>query len=240
MPGVVERERQRPADHRINGHPIDHPRPERLALDLAVGRRQCSKRRADQQVVIDEHVLDRIQAGGAERLVGADVPHRRGRAPVHPLQVRVGQLVAVGAQEVVAERLEPVKPLEVQRRDQPAPQIGELVLRCRPGDVDFLDDRSGLLQRGDRLPADARHLSVDGKAAERRRPGDARAGGGPSERAERVVVKRKAQWIARRGPRDQRQPQGRIGDRPSDDALVAERGQHRERVGAIEGGDPAR
>ena len=76
---------------------------------LGVRHRQAAERRRDEQVVVGEHGLDGVEDLGAQHLVAEQVEHARLHAPVHPAQVRVGELVAVGAEEVVPGRAQPLE-----------------------------------------------------------------------------------------------------------------------------------
>ena len=239
MAREVERVGQRPADRRVDRGPVDLRRPERVAGDAGVRHRQAAERRRDEHVVVREHGLDRVEHPRAQHLVAVEVGHAGLHAPVHPAQVGVGQLVAVGAEEIEPALAQPLEHPEVQRRDQPAPEVAELALVGGQRDLDLLDLGARVGERLHRLRDDRGDRRIDGEAAEVRAVGDPHPGDRPLDRAERIVVEREAERVARIGARERREREGGVGHGPRQQPLEHERARAAERVRAADERDPA-
>ena len=92
--GEVGEVGQAPADQRVDRDALDLARPDGVAV-AGVRHRQARERRRDQQVVVGEHALDRVEDLGADRLVALDVEHGQPVADVEPVQVLGRQVVAM-------------------------------------------------------------------------------------------------------------------------------------------------
>jgi hypothetical protein len=145
---------------------------------------------------------------GAHPLVAEHVLGRERGSLVDPAQVLGREVVPVLAEQVGALGRQPLQPLDVQRHDDPTPEVAEFALVVLEVEADLLDHGPGLLEGAHRSGDDVHHPPVDRIDAEVGRVGDPlpldRLARGPGERAgvvqgEGVAVVVAGQHVQRQG-----------------------------------------
>ena len=213
---------------RIHGDAIDLGGTHGVAV-VAVLDRERGQRRTDDEVVAAEHVLERVEHLSAHRLVVGDVECGQRVAALEPFAVLRRKVVGMVAQQVDPCRLEPLDPGDVDRHDQPAPEIRQLPLVAPDPELDLLDVRACVLEHPNGVRNDSRDAPVDGEDVVVRGVRDPhvldRAPNGTRELGGIVDRQGIARVIAGDGGQDER----RVLDR------ARERSFEQERVGPAEG-----
>ena len=218
MPGEVGEVGQAPADQLVDLDALDRARPGRVAVARVLDR-QARDGRADEQVVVGEHRLQRVEHLGAHRLVAREVEHRQPVAGVEPVAVLRRQVVA----QVEPLRAQELDRRDVDRHDQPRPQVAQLALVVPDAELDLLHVRARVLERAHGAGDDRRHAPVDREDVQRRAVRDPHPGDVAVERGGEVDLLVEAERVARVVAGERGHAERRVRHGAGDHALEQER-----------------
>ncbi len=235
MAREVDQIGQAPADQRVDLFAVDLARPDGVAVVAFSTGRQASVGR-DQQVVVGEHALDRVVDLGAGRLVAEEIERRHAGSPAS-IQRRYsgGKSSRWSLSRSRPFALKISKVCDVERHDQPAPEIAQLALRPLDADLDLLDHgHPPPRRRGPPWRPTAATRRLDREDVEVRAVGDLPAVDRGPGRGREVDLLVQAEGIARVVAGERGERERRVFDRAGDRPL-----EH-ERRGAAEGVGPAK
>src|SRR2546421_10789069 len=231
--GEVHEVSQAPADQGIHLHSIYLGWTYGIAI-TGILDRQARQGWRDQEIVLVEDALNGIVYLCPYLLIVPEVHGRHLAARVQPFQILWREVLPVVLEQVNPLLLEALECCQVDRHDQPAPNVAQLKLVTPNANTHLLDAGSSPLKGSHRFSHDVRDPRVDGEDIKIWAVGDLPALDGAAGGCEKVHMVRQAEGVPRIIARQRGHAQGCVFDGSGQGPLKEKRGIVAKSVGPVD------